>query len=320
MKRKEREQQKQLTACGFMNIPNTSYWITESGEVRDLTACNPMRITRPRTLHIQGKEWQISKAILYAFRGIPPRLGHVEYTDGNRKNITLENIRYRPRLIPPPRLKVDLEALRLAIRCYYPIEEKDKFYLSDFLTCSMLQEIANFRLYVERHLEAPNVAVFADWIEADDIVFGTPTEVLQNLYKLSKRDINYIVKYHINTLCAEIATEYKAGILELKPYFATSKERRRIIKQLEACGYPKPAPLRFPQPIKTKFKAYGITPPPCPVWGAADCLPAGSKLIIWLNRAVDVAYNNNAPELAEQIQKYAARINFFSNSLTPRKL
>ena len=214
----EKRNKKQLQAEGFKKIPYcVGVWLKADGTAYN---ANTKRISKPRTITTQGKEWQTEKVILWLFKGIAPRSGQITHIDGNARHKQPENLQYSSICGLLPKETVNNENLRTALRCYISIDNKAKPRINDFIIKSNLRFIYQKRDFDTRHNKKPFFNVFRAWISE------TPKEPKQP-ENLTPRERNTIIAHFLNLFTSEICKEYEAGALELQPYHQTKREKRK---------------------------------------------------------------------------------------------
>ncbi len=309
---KTKEQRKILDTIlwqDWAQIPTTTKMISHNGQV--FHNGKIIEAKRLLTFKLKGKRWDTKKVILWAFKKIEPRGGYVLHKDGNKNNLHPDNLEYAT---PIPQLQteyVNRPLLRLALRCYYNLNRNANPTHGEFTTRFCLATISELRQYHITQAKSPLVDLFCDWCANID------TPQLMRKYNLPIRQVQTAIAHHVNNLCAMICFELSHGLHELQPYHEDKQqqERKRQKELLAARGLKqhRATVVYFPKHLLVEFEKLGIAPPSRPDWGSAERLPKGGKLFIWLMRALDIAKENNAQELAAMIEAYASKLNFFSN-------
>lgn len=244
MQREARNQQiNQLKQNGFKMVKCYPYlYINENGKVFNLNTGKHLQPGRRNIIKPETNELNLLKLVLQAFKGETYRAGQIVFIDGNKANITAENIKYSRLFEPGKTIEVNKDDLITAIRCYFEVEKR--YTTKDTLqTALFLDIIINKRHFFYDHYNTPFIEFFKTYI----VGFKNSLSYTAKKHGLTVRDCSIIVNGFINQLIADILQDLKAGFLKINDYQPRKKTETQILKeyneQRKANGQ-KPLPLR----------------------------------------------------------------------------
>jgi hypothetical protein len=195
----------------------------------------------------------VAKLVLQAFRNEPYRNGHITFIDGNKENLSVENIKYNRLFESNQHEEINHSELLKAIRCYFEVERR--FNTKETcLTRLCVQMILGKRGFLIEKISLPNFEIYKTFITGvSNSIANTAKE-----HKLSVRDCAIVVNEFTNLLVKEILQDLEAGLLCVKDYKAKAPTQTQVLKQyneeLKAKGL-KPVPVRK-QSAKEQLKKY----------------------------------------------------------------
>lgn len=195
----------------------------------------------------------VAKLVLQAFKNEPYRNGHITFIDGNKENLSIENIKYSRIFEPTQYEETNHSELLKAIRCYFEVERR--FNTKETcLTRLYVQMILGKRGFLIEKRGFPNFEIYKTFITGvSNSIARTAKE-----HKLSVRDCAIVVNGFTNLLVKEILQDLEAGLLCVKEYKAKAPTQTQVLKQyneeLKAKGL-KPVPVRK-QSAKEQLKNY----------------------------------------------------------------
>ena len=212
----------ELKQNGFVPIPETQlmHWINSAGVVYDIEKDTT---TTPRTIYTnQLGQTKPEKVILWAFKNEKPRHGQIIHINGNKTDKSPENLKYSQLHSNPPE-RLDKEALKSVLRCYFEIDKNARPTMQHpttkiYLSLILHQRGQNIPEMTQKYIEGETVANLA------------------LKYGLSIRDTSNNINSFFNQLFADILKDKNAGLLFELPYLQTERERRKqvnnFLKQL----------------------------------------------------------------------------------------
>ncbi|WP_159517705.1 hypothetical protein [Sunxiuqinia indica] len=220
----------QLKQAGFRMVKNRqNLYITEKGTVYSLTAGKTLKNDTKNRVLIDGKRLNVPKLILEAFKGEPYNRRQIQYIDGNNKNLTLDNLKYKRILAPDVSNNVNNADLMTAIRCYFEVPKR--FKIKDiFKTKFYLQGIIIARGFYVLHQKAKHIALFKGYIEETTC---SKAKAAKN-YGIGTRDGQEIINGFLNILIEDVLADLKNGVLTLQGYKPTPKTNTQRIKEFKA--------------------------------------------------------------------------------------
>jgi hypothetical protein len=217
----------ELKERGFKpSIDFPDIWINSNGVVYSFTK---KAILKPNNRNLvemgNGSYLNVPKAILQAFTGQKIRKrANIIYVDGNKNNLSPQNIRYI-RVLPHKPIVINQIELIQAIRCYFEVEEG--FNSKSILLKTYLALIAENTGFNQRYKEEPYYKLFTDYLK-----INASFNSIARLNNIGVRDCRQIVNTYINELINSILSQLKKNILTLKPYL-TKKSTNQLRKELE---------------------------------------------------------------------------------------
>ncbi len=203
-----------------MHIPETSKWINTRGE----TYCTKTeKISRSATVKTKFGTIRTEKAVLWTFKGEPPRGGSVIHINGNNDDFTPGNMKYTTLEDCRQTEKVNNENLYTALRCYLQVERKYKPRLQDIITKTILRLIVDKRKFAPQSDREPVFDVLTVYL--DD--WSATSKIIAEKQNITVRDARTIIAKYINQLTGEIIADLNAGKLEIQPFAPTKRELRK---------------------------------------------------------------------------------------------
>ncbi|GAT64362.1 hypothetical protein [Paludibacter jiangxiensis] len=241
---KARAKRKYLRVNKFKQVPDMpDLYVTTTGKVYRFEAGKELNPTRTNKIILAGKQFDVAKLILNAFKKEPiQRKRHVKRIDGNSNNLTPENLKYIDR--PEKGLKIEIngENLKSAIRCYFEVPRRynvndhilTRFYLNDI--------ILKRRFYLE-HAQAKGIEIFMQYMKG----FTNSRARVAKELGLYESDCSNVINKFINLLAGEILRDKEAGFLSVKDFKPKPKTKTQIIREINEYrkeNGQKPIPLR----------------------------------------------------------------------------
>lgn len=239
----------QLKQSGFKLVTGfSSLYVNTQGKVYNLKTGKYLKPTPRNLIKPENEYLSVPKLVLQAFAKQPYRNGQIQYIDGNKTNLSVQNLKYS-RIFTPDRTPepVNRENLMTAIRCY--IQVKERFKVNESLqTRFYLQSITRQRLFFIHKQDLQHIEVFETYIN------GANTIKTATKHGLTVRDCSVIVNQFINLLITEILQELENGLLTIQPYKPKPPTKTQTIREynkgLIERGK-KPLPLRKKEPERT---------------------------------------------------------------------
>lgn len=228
------ERIKQLKENGYKRVPNISYiYLNDSGKIYSLQKDRELKSTSKNLVRIENEYLNVAKLILWIFKKEPMRANQqIRYIDGDRTNLSVENVEYTRKYKNGLKSNVNNENLYIAIRCYFNVPKKYKIK-DRFRTRMYLSEILEMRGFYIDNQNKEGIEVFKSYMK--DLISNHA--VIAQKYNISIWDCAYIVNGFINQLSNEILKALQAGILQVKDFKLTKRqELRELNKQLVSNG------------------------------------------------------------------------------------
>jgi hypothetical protein len=204
-------------------------------------------------IKLENRYLSVAKLVLQAFKNEPYRNGQITFIDGNKENLSVENIKYSRLFEPNQYEEINHSELLKAIRCYFEVERR--FNTKEAcLTRLYVQMIAGKRGFLIEKRMFPNFEIYKTFITGVSNSIANTAKA----HKMSVRDCAIIVNGFTNLLVKEILQDLEAGLLCVKEYKAKAPTQTQVLKQyneeLKAKGL-KPVPVRK-RSAKEQLKKY----------------------------------------------------------------
>lgn len=240
---------RQLKEKGFRKIKGFSYlYINENGEIFNLRKGRFMKVSKKNQIKPDEKYLSVPKLILEAFRNHKYRPGQIVYLDGDRENITVENVSYK-RVFSSNEIPISISDASVlnVIRCYFDVEST--YNVKNNLQTKMyLNEIAELRGFYSLNQKDKYIDVFKGYLNIYSDL-NSLTDVAKS-YNLSYRDCKLIVNRLLDSLINEVLQDLERGVLKIKGFKPKEKTKTEIIKE-----YNKGLIERGVKPIPTRSKS-----------------------------------------------------------------
>lgn len=214
MKQSTRPPAIQLKGAKFIQVINCNdLYISQSGTIYNINTGKYLKPNAKNIIRTEREYLSLPKLILQAFAGQRYRAGQMVYIDGNKANLTPQNLKY-VRLFEPARTsEVNKTDLMTVIRCYFEVEKR--FKVKDtFQTRLYLQMITANRLFLVLKSDRPNFQVYQTYMEG----LTNNLTTAANQHGLTVRDCSIIVNGFTNLLIDEILDELNSGYLKVKNF------------------------------------------------------------------------------------------------------
>jgi len=258
MKRETRNDTiKELKTKGFKLVKDyNSLYINENGNVYSLKHGRYLKPTAKNLIIIENVYLNVSKLVLQAFKGEPYRSGQIHYIDGDKANVSRENVKYSSLFNTDILVIVNTTDLMTAIRCYFEVD-KSFSILDAFKTRMYLQTITEITGFIRFNQSKPHIEVYKTYIGV--LLFGLKS-IAQTAkqHGLSIRDCTIIVNSFSNELINGILKDLKAGTLKEHPYKPkkpTLTEQKRHVNEYLTANGQTPIPLRK-KSVKERLKEF----------------------------------------------------------------
>jgi len=216
----------QLKQDGFKLVTGfSSLYVNQRGKVYNIKTGKYLKPTPRNLIKPENEYLSVPKLVLQAFAKQPYRNGQIQYINGNKANLSVQNLKYS-RIFAPDRTHepVNRENLLTAIRCY--IQVKERFKISDsYQTRFYLQSITRQRLFFIYKKDLQYIEVFETYIE------GNNTTKTATKHGLTVRDCSVIVNQFINLLITDILTDLENGLLTIQPYKPKPPTKTQTIRE-----------------------------------------------------------------------------------------
>lgn len=234
MKRETRNETiHELKRQGFRLVKEYKYlYINELGKIYSLRQGKYLKPTAQNYIPLEKGYLSVPKLVLLVFKEQTYRTGQIHYIDGNKRNLSGENLKYSCLFSTDINVTVNKTDLMSAIRCYF---EVDKHYsISDALKTRMyLSTINEISGFVILNKNKPYIEVYKSYINVE--LFGLKSiEQTAKNHSLSVRDCTIIVNSFTNELINKILQKKESGQLNELPYKAkqpTKTEQTRHINE-----------------------------------------------------------------------------------------
>jgi len=222
----QQELKQKLKQNGFKKAKGyKSLYVNADGKVCNTETGRYLTPTSRNYIHYKKKDLPLPKLVLQAFADEPIRSGQVEYLDGNKKNLNVNNLRYKTqsRFYCSAKIPTTTNKLK-AIRCYYPVREdfsvKDKDRFKRYMSM-----IAKKREFFQQNAKNIHLQVFETYLHWRNI------EETANAHRLGMRDCRNIINQFLNMLIDETLADLKSGKLSLHPFEKPPKSKTEIIRE-----------------------------------------------------------------------------------------
>lgn len=210
----------ELKKMGFQPIPELkNIFINRKGEIYNPVKCNWIKPDERNYLRLQGKNINVPKMILYIFGNQPIKPGKIIYSDGNKKNLNIENLKYCRLFENSPKNEIDKTELLTAIRCYYEISPN--YTVNDKIkTGFYIYNIAEKRNFIKRYIlyiDKQYIEIFKTYLKSKNFNHYSISQIAKQ-YDLNIRDCNFIINAFLTELINEILTDLKAGLIIIKEF------------------------------------------------------------------------------------------------------
>ena len=222
----------QLKETGYKQIPGMrDYYINHTGQVTNIKTGNPLKWIAGRDLiRIENKTYNVPKLILLAFRGEPYRKQkQIAYIDGNKYNISLQNIRYAALCVDLPDTVINETDFVNAIRCYIQVRKRYN-RMDNIATMLYLQMITEKRCFFDQYAKAPYINVFQAYLSGFRMSIATTAKEK----RIPIKECGIIVRFYINQLIRDIQKDVEIGILAVLPYQPRKKTMTQVLKEYNA--------------------------------------------------------------------------------------
>jgi len=244
----------QLTQTGFKKIPGFNFlFINQTGSVYSFKTGKYLKQNSRNYIKQQNQYLSVPKLILQVFSGQIYKSGHVIRVDGNKLNLTPQNLKYANLSEQNTRHKVNPIDLKNAIRCYFRVEKKYKVKDTS-QTRRYLQAITEKRRFLDERNGMKYIEVFKTYLK------GTENNITKTAkaHELTVLDCANIVNNFKNILIDDVLYEFKTGLLHRHGYankeLTLTEAIRRWNKYTKEYGI-KPISLRKPSQ-KEKIKSF----------------------------------------------------------------
>ena len=201
----------QLRKNGFKSIEVFNFlYINQMGKVHNLHTGKYLKPNERNYIQFAGEYISIPKMMLHAFSGQKYRAGQIEYIDGNKENITLQNLKYK-RLFEPSKTNIlNIKGLYTSIRCYFEVEKR--FRASDTLRTKIyLQAITEKRCFFTAKNGLKNYEVLKTYLSE----LTNTIDQTAKMNGLGYKDCSIMVNELINSLISDILTDLNEGKLKI---------------------------------------------------------------------------------------------------------
>lgn len=220
-----------------------SLYVSQSGAVFCMEAGKYLKPSARHYIKTETEYLSVPKLILEAFAGVPYRSGQIVCIDGDRANLSIENVQYA-RIFPADKKPdpVNEENLLKALRCYEQLSVK--FNIKESLqTCRYLKRITERRRFFVEKKGFEHIEVFQTFI-----IEGNLNKTALK-HGLTVRDCAIVKGKYLNMLIGEIISDIERGILEPLPHKPERQTETQILREynkglIERGG--EPLPLRKP--------------------------------------------------------------------------
>ena len=224
---------KELKNEGFRLVNGFDYlYINENGKVYDTNKRKYLTPTARNYIKPENKYLSVPKLVLMTFDGKAYKSGQIQYIDGNKANLSRENIKYSRLFTTEQSNKVNKSDLLTAIRCYFEIDQKYKIR-NNFYTRLFLESILAKRAFFTKHKKTKHIEVYLTYLGKHLFELKSIADTAKE-HCLSVRDCLLIVNSFTNILISEILHELKNGtlfVLEYQKPKRTIKESLKDFKQ-----------------------------------------------------------------------------------------
>jgi len=210
-KERKTESIQQLRKNGFKSIEVFKFlFINQTGNVYNLNTGKYLKPNERNYIQFAGEYISIPKMILQTFAGQRYRAGQIEYRDGNKENLTPQNLKYK-RLFEPTKINtLNIKGLYTSIRCYFEVEKR--FRASDTLRTKIyLQAITEKRDFFTEKNGLKNYEVLKTYLSE----LTNTIDQTAKMNGLGYRDYSIMVNELINNLISDILTDLNEGKLKI---------------------------------------------------------------------------------------------------------
>ncbi|MDD4992150.1 MAG: hypothetical protein PHR83_07965 [Paludibacter sp.] len=231
---------RQLKKDGFRAVQGfESLLINETGKVYNLQTAKYIKPTSGNYIRIEKECLSVPKLVLLTFKGEQYKSGQIVYIDGNKTNLSKENIKYSRLFTSEQNNKVNAADLLTALRCYFEVDKNFKIR-DNFKTRLYLQHIIEKRGFFAKYKKIQHIEVYLTYLGKH--IFEQKSIIdTANAHGLPVRDCLIIINSFTNTLISEILQDLKNGYLhelEYKPKQPTkTDELKQVNKYLTENGH-----------------------------------------------------------------------------------
>lgn len=242
-----------LKSTGYKQIPGMQgYYINQTGQVTNSKTGNSLKwVTGRDLIRLENKTYNVPKLILLTFCGEPYRKQkQITYADGNKGNISLQNIRYAGLAVNLPDTVINDADFVNAVRCYIKVRKRynrmDSISTQIYLKC-----ITERRCFFEYYAKHPYIGVFQAYLSGFRMCIASTAKDKG----IPIKECGIIVRWYINLLIRDIQKDNEIGVLVILPYIPREKTTAQILKEYnedrKAQGLPL---LKPPKPMKKQVQ------------------------------------------------------------------
>ncbi|WP_394758158.1 hypothetical protein [Flavobacterium sp.] len=243
-----RELQKQ----GFKKTKISGLYVSNNGLCCNSVSKRILTVTNGKTT-INGKAYNVAKIVLETFCKIPVRSGQMNFINGNDKDFSFENLKYKSTIKQPPPVATDLIK---CIRFYFEVDKK--FTTSNILYKFYLYEIIKMRNFNYKY-KGLDFDLFLDYSKNDFLVLSNNQKTVFDKFNYTATNGKNAINKYLNLLICECLQDFENGFLQLKdfkPKPPTKTENLRLLQtKINEYGLNVKIPLRK-KSIKELLKDY----------------------------------------------------------------
>lgn len=218
-----------LKGTGNKQIPGMQgYYINQTGQVTSVKTGNPLKwITGRDLIRIESKMYNVPKLILLAFRGEPYRKQkRIAYTDGNKGNISLQNIRYAGLAVNLPDTVINDADFVNAVRCYIQVRKRYN-RLDNIATQIYLKCITERRCFFRCYIKSPYIDVFQAYLSGFRMCIASTAKEKG----IPIKECGIIVRWYLNLLIRDIQKDVEIGLLTVLTFQPRKKTIAQVLKE-----------------------------------------------------------------------------------------
>lgn len=230
---------KELKRDGFKVVTGLpSIYINAQGKVFNLKKGRFMKPSRQIYIKPETKLLNVAKLVLQMFDNQQYKSGYIKFIDGDKSNLSLENLKYLS-LFPPNHEPEPLNTANVlnAIRCYFKIEER--FNINDsFRFKYYMRLIADSRGFFSCKRDTEHIEVFKGYLNGNaeplknDMSENWSISETAKHYDITIRDCTIIVSHFKNVLVNEILQDLEKGVLAISEFQAKTPSTTETLKKL----------------------------------------------------------------------------------------